>query len=282
MKGIVSIVMVGALSCGASSALAQSRPLETQDPETVPSGHMLFETGVDYQHQVTYPASGLTGNLWRVATFGMSFGVSPIAEIQLDGGVHNFLDITKFQAAPLSPMLTLTSNHTSDFEDLTIGAKIKFLHETASQPAMSVRFWTRLPNAGNESGLGLDTTDFNFNVNIGKTIQSVRIVGNIGFGILGDPARGDVQNDVLNYGFSIARAVRNGLELVGEIYGRENTRSNTPPVGTESRSVARVGGRYTTGPVRFDAAFLFGITQLDPTWGFTVGLTWVFKAFDVQ
>jgi Putative MetA-pathway of phenol degradation len=282
MRSFASVVMAGALLCGASSAYAQSRPLVTEDPETVPSGHMLVETGFDYQHQVKYPASGLTGNLWRVGTFGMSFGVSPIAEIQLDGGVHDFLDITKFEAAPLSPMLTLTNNHTSDFEDLTIGAKIKFMHETAGHPAMAVRFWTRLPNAGNESGLGLDTTDFNFNINIGKTVQSVRIVGNVGFGILGDPARGDSQNDVLNYGFSIARAVRNGLELVGEIAGRENTRANTPPVGTESRSVVRLGGRYTTGPVRFDAAFMFGITDLDPTWGFTAGLTWVFKAFDVQ
>src|SRR5215467_7763325 len=208
-------------------ARAQSRPLVAEDPETVPSVHMLVEAGVDYQHQVTYPASGLTGNLWRVGTLGLSFGVSPIAEIQLDGGVHNFLSITKFAPAPLSSMLTVVGTNTSDFEDLTIGAKIKFMSETSSRPAMAVRFFTRLPNAGNESGLGLDTTDFNFNLNIGKTVQSVRVVGNFGFGILGDPVRGDSQNDVLNYGLSIARAVATGLELVGEINGRENTRANT-------------------------------------------------------
>ncbi len=280
------LVMLMATTVGllamALPAHAQSRPLVTEDPETVPSGHMLVETGLDYQHQVTYPASGLTGNLWRVATLGLSFGVSPIAEIQLDGGVHNFLSITKFSPAPLSSMLTVVGTNTSDFEDLTIGAKIKFMTETPSRPAMAVRFFTRLPNAGNESGLGLDTTDFNFNVNIGKTVQSVRVVGNFGFGILGDPVRGDDQNDVLNYGFSIARAVATGLEVVGEINGRQNTRANTPPVGTESRSMVRLGMRYTTGPVRFDAGFLFGVTSLDPSWGFTTGLTWVFKAFDVQ
>jgi hypothetical protein len=283
MKRLVTVIaMTIALLSAAFPARAQSRPLVTEDPETVPSGHMLVETGLDYQHQVTYPASGLTGNLWRVATLGLSFGVSPIAEIQLDGGVHNFLSITKFSPAPLASMLTVVGTNTSDFEDLTIGAKIKFMTETPGRPAMAVRFFTRLPNAGNESGLGLDTTDFNFNVNIGKTVQSVRVVGNFGFGILGDPVRGDSQNDVLNYGFSVARAVATGVELVGEINGRQNTRSNTPPVGTESRSVVRLGVRYTTGPVRFDAGFLFGITSLDPSWGFTTGLTWVFKAFDVQ
>ena len=45
-----------------------------------------------------YPASGLTGNLWRIGTFGFSFGVSSIAEIQLDGGVRNRLTITTIDA----------------------------------------------------------------------------------------------------------------------------------------------------------------------------------------
>lgn len=264
------------------SAYAQSRPLVTEDPETVPSGHMLVEAGVDYQHQVFYPASGLTGNLWRVGTLGLSFGVSSIAEIQLDGGIRNHLSITKFEPAPLSSMLTVTGTSTSDFEDLTIGTKVRFLKETAGRPAMAVRFWTKLPNASNESGLGLDTTDFNFDVNIGKTVRSVRVVGNLGFGILADPIRGDSQNDVLNYGVSLARAMRQDVELVFEINGRASTRAGTPPPGTETRSAMRVGGRFTHGPVRFDAALIFGITTFDPTWGFTTGVTWVFKAFDVQ
>lgn len=281
-RHLKTLALVAGLALVSRTALAQSRPLVTEDPETVPSGHMLVETGVDYQHRVFYPASGLTGNLWRVGTFGLSFGVSPIAEVQLDGGVHNFLTITKFQSAPLTPMLAITTANTSDFEDLTIGTKIRFMSETSGRPAMAVRFSTRLPNAGNESGLGLDTTDFNFGLNIGKTVQSVRVVGNFGFGILGDPVRGDSQNDVLNYGISIARAIANGFEFVAEINGRQNTRSGTPPVGTESRLVVRLGARYTHGPVRFDAAVMFGLTELDPTWGFTTGLTWVFKAFDVQ
>ena len=63
---------------------------------------------------------------------------------------------------------------------------------------------TRLPNANNETGLGLDTTDVFGSILIGKTVQSVRIVGNAGVGILGVPTRGDIQNDVLTYGLSFA------------------------------------------------------------------------------
>src|SRR5215471_14917051 len=88
--------------CISVPALAQSRPLVTEDPETVPIGHMLVEAGLDFQHTTFYPASGLTGNLWRVATFGLSFGVGPIAELQIDGGVHDFLTITKREPAPLA------------------------------------------------------------------------------------------------------------------------------------------------------------------------------------
>jgi hypothetical protein len=127
----------------------------------------------------------------------------------------------------------------------------------------------------------MDTTDFHFGFAVGKTVQSIRVVGNIGFGILPDPVRGDRQNDVLNYGVSVARAVATGIEVVGEFNGRLNTRSGEPPIGTESRSAMRIGGRATRGPVRIDGALIVGVTERDPVWGFTAGVTWVFKGFNV-
>lgn len=276
-------VLVLGVLLWAGPAAAQSRPLATEDPETVPAGNILFEGGFDFAHDAVYPASGLRGNLKRIGTFGFSFGVSSIAEIQLDGGLRNRLGISAFDPkAPLAGMVLTTTGTTSDFEDLTIGAKIRFSAETETRPALAVRFATRLPNAGNESGLGLDTTDFHFDILGAKTIQSVRVVGNFGFGILPDPVRGDSQNDVIDYGISVARAVRPGVELVGEMAGRLNTRAGTPPIATESRSTLRLGSRLTRGPVRLDGALMLGVTDVDPAWGFTLGFTWVFKAFTVQ
>jgi len=277
---IVASVLAAIMTAGHASA--QSRPLVTEDPETVGPGQILFEAGLDYSQDLFYPASGLRGNLWRIGSFGFCFGVSSIAEIELKGGLRDSFTIKNRFPAPLASMLTVVGDHSGDFPDAVIGAKVRFLPETATRPSMAVKFSTRLPNEGNESGLGLDTTDFNFGIAIGKTVQSIRFVGNFGFGILGDPVRGDRQNDVLNYGASVARAVATGVEVVAEINGRLNTRSGTPPVGTESRSAMRVGARFTQGPVRVDAAFLAGITERDPTWGFTTGVTWVFKAFTVQ
>jgi hypothetical protein len=286
MKNVMRTVMMTALALaiGGGVAFAQSRPLVTEDPEVIGAGQMLVEGGFDRHQGVTYPASGLQGNLFRIGTFGLSVGVSSIAEIQLDGGFRDSLTIkNRLAGAPLAKYLDIapTATSTHDVIDGVIGAKVRFLGETARRPALALKFSTKLPNAGNESGIGLDTTDFAFQFLGAKTVQSIRVVGNFGFAILGDPARGDSQNDVILYGVSMARAIREGVEFVAEINGRANTRTGTPPVGTDSLAMTRFGARVTRGPVRLDGALLIGVTERDPSWGFTVGLTWVFKAFTV-
>jgi hypothetical protein len=269
------------LLLGAGSAMAQQRPLVTEDPETIGAGRVLVEGGVEYDDDAVYPVSGLRGNLWRLPLVGVSIGVSSIAEVQIDQGSFSRLSITNRSRAPLSDLVTATGTSTTDADDLTIGAKIRIAGETSSRPAFGFRFATKLPNAGNESGLGLDTTDFFATVLAGKTTQSVRIVGNIGLGILGDPTNGNRQNDVLLYGVSFARALTNAAEVVGEVNGRANTRGAGPLPGTESRSIVRMGLRYTYGGLRGDAALLLGATNNDPGVGFTAGFTYVFTAFQV-
>jgi hypothetical protein len=267
----------------ATPAAAQQRPLVTEDPEVVGAGLILVEGGFDYGRDVLFPLSGLQGNLLRAPLLGVSVGISSIAELQIDGGLYNRLTVTHrgVGPAPLAHMMNFTGDTTHDVEDIVVATKIRLVAETPGHPAFGVRFATRLPNAGNESGLGLDTTDFHAQVLVGKTVQSIRIVGNIGLGILGDPTRGDNQNDVLDYGISVARAVREGLEVVGELNGRASTRGGAPPVGTESRATIRIGGRLTRGTVRLDAGILLGVTSRDPGFGFTAGATYVFKGFTV-
>jgi hypothetical protein len=266
----------------AAPAAAQQRPLVTEDPEVVGSGLILIEGGFDYGRDILYPVSGLKGNLLRVPILGVSIGLGPIVELQLDGGPYNRLSITDRLPAPLSSLVTATGDSTHDVEDLVIATKIRIAAETPSHPAFGVRFATRLPNASQESGIGLNTTDFHAQFLVGKTVQSIRIVGNVGLGILSDPTNATNQNDVLDYGASLARAVKEGVEVVGEINGRWSTRSGTPPPGTESRAAMRIGGRLTRGTVRLDAGIILGMTSYDPSFGFTVGATYVFKAFTVK
>jgi hypothetical protein len=281
MHRFVFVVLFVLQAAPARPAFAQQRPLVTEDPETIGAGLVLAEAGLDYGFDQFFPASGLTGDLFRIPVLGVSVGVSSIAEIQIDGGLHNRLKITGRRDAPLSDMVTATGNNTSSVEDITIGTKIRLAAETAGRPALGFRFATRLPNASNESGIGLDTTDFFASFLAGKTVRSIRVVGNLGVGILGDPTRGDRQNDVLTYGVSVARAVATGLELVGEINGRADTRAGDPPPGTESRAAMRLGGRFTHGAGRVDAGIIVGMTSRDPSFGVTFGYTYVFRAFTV-
>jgi len=274
--GLASVMTVLAVP-----AAAQQRPLVTEDPEPVGAGRILLETGVDVAHDQQYPVSGLKGNLLRFPTIGLSFGISSIAEFQIDGDFFGRLNIS--QRNPLAPMAASVpagdSSHSVD--DAVIATKIRLLSETQGRPAIGIRFATKLPNASNSSGMDLNTTDFFISILGAKTVQSVRLVGNIGVGILGDPTDGARQNDVLTYGASFARAVTQQVEMVGELNGRVSTRSGTAFPGTESRGLLKLGGRYTVGMLRLDAGLFFGLTTVDTTIGFTTGLTYVFNAFRV-
>ena len=270
-----------ALFAFAVPASAQQRPLVTEDPEPIGAGRMLIEAGLDLAHDYQNTVSGLTGNLISIPTIGISIGLSSIAELQIDGGLYNGLSISSRNPnAPNAALLTVTGDSTHDISNAVLATKIRMLSETASRPAIGIRFATKLPNASNEKGIDLDTTDFSGSLLIAKTVQSIRVVGNVGAAILTNPTSGVGQNDVLLYGLSLARAVTQAAELVGEVNGRISTRDNPFP-GTESRGIIKVGGRYTHGPIRFDAGVFFGLTTIDPTIGFTTGFTYVFNAFRV-
>ena len=175
----------------------------------------------------------------------------------------------------------MSGTTTHDVSDATVATKIRLWAEGPGHPAIGLRFATKLPNASNEKGIDLDTTDFSGSVLVAKTVQSVRIVVNAGAAILTNPTSGIGQNDVFLYGLSFARALTQETEIVGEVNGRFSTRSEGAFPGTESRGLLKLGARYTRGPVRGDAALFFGMTSVDPTIGFTVGITYVFNAFTV-
>src|SRR5436189_6384023 len=97
------LAIVFVVSACTNPAFAQQRPLVTEDPEPVGAGRVLLEGGLDLAHDQQYPVSGLKGNLLRVPTIGISVGLSSIAELQIDGGLYDRLNITDRNAkAPLA------------------------------------------------------------------------------------------------------------------------------------------------------------------------------------
>jgi hypothetical protein len=277
-----TLLLAAVIACLPAAARAQQRPLVTEDPETIGAGRVLLETGIDYGRGVEYPVSGLTGQLLRVPVIGVSVGISSIAELQFDGGFYNRLTITERNpAAPLANLVTATGDSTSSVEDLVVATKVRILGETPGRPAFGLRLATKLPNASNESGLGLDTTDFTAAILVGKTVRSVRTVVNGGFGILGDPVVGNRQADVITYGVSLARALTQAAEVVGEVNGRWDTREDAPNRPNNTRGAVRLGARYTVGGWRGDVAAVVGLTSRDAGIGFAAGFTYVFTAFQI-
>jgi hypothetical protein len=277
--GLSFVVVIGST---ASSVTAQQRPLETQDPDTIGTGRVLVEAGVSYARDERYPLSGLQGELWQLPVIGLDVGLSPIADLQITGGPYNRLSITdRHPSAPLANLVTATGDTTHAVEDLAIGAKIRLVGEAPGRPGVGFRFSVRLPNAKHESGLGQDTTDFSASLLGGKTIASLRVVGNVGLTIMSEPLDAAKQNDMLTYGLSVVNRIRHDVELVADVNGRVSTRNGIPPIGTESRGTVTLGGRFTRGSARFDAAAFIGLTSIDPTVGVKIGVTYVFTAFSL-
>src|SRR6185295_5400023 len=114
-RSVVALFALAALLASSHPVLAQQRPLLTEDPEPIGAGRVLLEGGVDVAHDQQYPVSGLRGNLLRVPTIGISVGISSIAELQIDGGMYDRLNITsRDPKAPLAPALTVTGDSTHD------------------------------------------------------------------------------------------------------------------------------------------------------------------------
>ncbi len=265
----------------AGPAAAQQRPLLTEDPESIGAGMMLLEGGFDYTWEQPYPVSGLRGNRLRTPLLGVSFGVSSIAEVQIDGISYQRLRVLERGRGPLSGLVNGTGGATQDMEDLVVGTKVRVIAETDLSPSFALRFATRLPNAGNESGLGLDSMAFFNTLLVGKSFGPARIVANFGLGILSDPVRGDRQNDVVLYGVSVARSLNPFTQVVAEVNGHANTRRGTPPPGTDTSGHLRAGVRYHLGPLRLDGAVISGLTSRDGKFGVTAGFTWIFPGLPV-
>ncbi len=258
-----------------SVARAQQRPLVTEDPETVGANRVLIEGGFEFDRDQGYPAYGLKGDTTHGPTFGVSAGIGPSAEVQVDGGLLQHLHVTERKPGPLSAALNFTGDRSSSFEDFTVATKIRLGSESESRPAIGVRFGTKLPTAQREKGMGLGTTDFFAGLLLGKTVRSVRTVANVSLLVLGNAAGAQEPVRALGFGLSVARAITNEFEVVGEVNGHMDPMGDATPPGTDSRGVFRLAGRYTHKLLRFDFGVLLGVTSRDPSVGISAGATYV-------
>ena len=274
---MLKMVLFAVCAVAPGIAFAQQRPLVTEDPETIGTNRVLLEGGLELDYDQTNTANGITGDIAHIATFGVSVGISPFAEVQVDGGLIQRLTVTeRLTTSPLFATTPLTvGDQASGLEDFIVATKIRLVSETEGRPAFGLRFGTKLPFADPEKGVGLGTTDFFVAALVAKTVQSVRTVGNVGLVMLGSPEEGQDSATAMSFGVSVARAVTNAFEVVGELNGRLTPFEKIVPAGLGSRGVLRFAGRYTYAMLRLDAGVVVGLTDRDPSFGISGGATYV-------
>ena len=258
-------------------ARAQQRPLITEDVDIIPPGSLRVEAGVDFVQKARFPVSGLTGDLTRAGVIGISIGLAPNVEVQIEGVAQNFLGINTRGASAIPLNLAANANSTNDVGDFTLWTKIKLRNETPHSPSVGFRFGVQLPNSNQARGIGLNQTNAYGQVLVGKKFGPdgrVNMFGNLGIGILTAPTAFFTQNDVLIYGVAGIVRLNRQFSLAGEVNGRTNTRPGRGPLGTESQSEARLGMQVRASGLRFDFAGIKGLTSLSPRSGITVGVTY--------
>lgn len=258
-------------------AVAQQRPLITEDVDIIPPGTVRIEAGIDFMQGAKYTVSGIRGDLTRVGVIGVSFGMGPNVEFQIEGVAQNYLSINSRGVSAIPLDLAPGVNSANDTGDFTLAAKFKIRNETRRGPSLGFRFGVQLPNSNQATGIGLNQTNAFGSILIGKKFGPdgrFNTFGNLGLAILTAPTELFSQNDVITYGVAGIFRLNKQFSLAGEVNGRANTRPGDGPLGTESQAEARLGMQIRASGLRFDFAGIKGLTSFSPNSGFTIGVTY--------
>ena len=246
-------------------AVAQQRPLVTEDPRIIPDGALVTEAGIGYFNRARFPVSGIGGNQLSVLVNGLHFGLGPRAEFQITGVLHNFLWVKENG-----------TGRRNDWGDFSLSTKIMILRETSHRPIITFRPTVILPNTNNDKGLGTDGTHFFGDLLFGKKLGPAFLFGNLGLGILDDAVRPAAQQDVLSYGMAAILLITPRVSLVSEWHGLKNPQENPTP-GGENRDQIRIGAQVQAGALRWDVGSMAGLTRLDSRAGIVLGVTKEFQ-----
>src|SRR2546429_7685942 len=96
---------------------------------------MRNDPGVDFVQKARFPVSGLTGDLTRAGVIGISIGLAPNVEVQIEGVAQNFLSINSRGPSAIPLGVAAGANSTNDVGDFTLWTKIKLRNETAHLPS---------------------------------------------------------------------------------------------------------------------------------------------------
>ena len=242
-------------------ALAQTRPLLTEEAATAPAGTLVLEVGGDFMRDEPNFLTGKPRDRWDAPVLRLVY--SPARNVELDlewvgrvGAIHD----PDFGSV-------------SDFGDVTLRAKVNFLEEDRAHPAIAARFAVTLPETSFGNGLGPNALRMSAQLIVSRTFGRTAIHANAGLAIHDEVLRPHEQRDFFAYGLAAVRPVGGRVSIVAEVAGRAG--KGAP--GAEERAEARAGFRFGRGRIRWDAALRRGLAAADGGWGVTAGASWTIR-----
>ena len=258
---MLRVIVLMLLASAPTLALAQTRPLLTEEAATAPAGTLVLEAGGDFSRNEPNFLTGRERDRWDAPVMRLVYSPARTVELDLEWvGRVGVLDDPDFGSV-------------SDFGDVTLRAKVSFMEEDRQAPGLAARFTVTLPETSFGNGLGPNALRMSAQVLVSKTFGGTAVHANAGLAIHDEVLRPHEQRDFFAYGVAVVRPVGARVSIVAEVAGRAG--KGAP--GAEERAEARAGLRLGRGRIRWDAALRRGLAAADGTWGITAGLAWTIR-----
>lgn len=256
--------------------VAQQHPLAAESASLLESGKAQIDFGLAHFQNQPFPLSGLTGNLTKYGSLRFAIALGEYVELQTDGVLLTVLNISRRDSA-FNSVRTTKQNPTADVGDFSLWGKFRIFNEYVSGFGMAVRFGVQLPNASNESGLGIDEMNFFSSLLIEKHAAGTWTL-NAGLGVLGDPIEFSSQHDVFIYALEYIVPITESMYLHFETAGR------TGHDGVAVRRLAngKIGIEKIFGDFTVKALGVANFSPADNAKGVELSFSYLFQAIEKQ
>ena len=258
---LVALVPAALVVLSGAVATAQTRPLQTEEATTAPRGTLVLEVGADAIRDEPNFVTGRRRDRWAGPILRLVHSPSDNVEIDVEW------------TARVGQRDDPDFGSVSDWGDVALRAKVRFLGEGHGHPAIGARFGVLLPETSFGNGLGPNALRMSAQILVSQTIGGVTLHGNAGLALHDEVYRTHEQRDFLAYGLAAEVRVSPRLAMVGEWAGLAG--SGMP--GADAHGELRGGFRLGGGRLRADAAVRRGLLAADGRWGLTVGLSRRFR-----
>jgi hypothetical protein len=246
------------LAAFGTTANAQTRPLQTEEATTARRGTIVLEAGLEAIRGEPNFMTGRRRDRWEGPILRLVHSPSDNVEIDVEW------------TARVGQRDDPDFGSVSDWGDVGLRAKVRFLEDRPGRPAIAARFSVLLPETSFSNGLGPNALRMSAQVLASKRLGALTVHANAGLALHDEVFRPHEQRDFLAYGLAVERRLGKNVEVLGEWAGLAG--SGRP--GADAHSELRAGLRVGSGRVRADAALRRGLLAADGRWGATAGVTW--------